>query len=95
MGNYFFEADKDGKMSWEEYDKHSFAGDGGEEQKEIRDQDEKKFKFADLDGDKKLDLQEYHSFNHPGVSSCFHEFGMLTIILCCLAKISFTLSVYT
>ena len=31
-------------------------------------EDEEKFKFADEDGDGKLDLEEYMAFYHPGVS---------------------------
>lgn len=30
-------------------------------------EDEEKFKFADEDGDGKLDLEEYLAFYHPGV----------------------------
>lgn len=30
-------------------------------------EDEEKFKFADEDGDGKLDLEEYMAFYHPGV----------------------------
>ena len=48
--------------------KHNYGGDEGEDQKEMMAQDNKKFFFADKDGDKLLNLEEYHGFNHPVVS---------------------------
>lgn len=60
--------DKDGKVSWEEFKKGHFSDDGKDEDaKEQMKEDEEKFKFADEDGDGKLDLEEYMAFYHPGV----------------------------
>ena len=62
-------ADKDGKVSWEEFKKGHFTDDGkDEDSKQQMKEDEEKFKFADEDGDGKLDLEEYLAFYHPGVS---------------------------
>lgn len=60
--------DKDGKVSWEEFKKGHFSDDGkDDETKEQIKEDGEKFKFADEDGDGKLDLEEYMAFYHPGV----------------------------
>lgn len=65
-----FIVDKDGKVSWEEFKKGHFTDDGkDEDSKEQIKEDEEKFKFADEDGDGKLDLEEYLAFYHPGVSN--------------------------
>ena len=64
----FFFIDKDGKISWEEFKKGHFSDDGkDDDSKEQMKEDEEKFKFADEDGDGKLDLEEYMAFYHPGV----------------------------
>ena len=56
-------------MSWEEFKKGHYSDDGkDEDSKEQMKEDEEKFKFADEDGDGKLDLEEYMAFYHPGVS---------------------------
>lgn len=55
-------------MSWEEFKKGHFSDDGkDDDNKEQMQEDEEKFKFADEDGDGKLDLEEYMAFYHPGV----------------------------
>lgn len=55
-------------MSWEEFKKGHFSDDGKDDDiKEQMKEDEEKFKFADEDGDGKLDLEEYLAFYHPGV----------------------------
>lgn len=57
-------------MSWEEFKKGHYSDDGkDEDSKEQMKEDEEKFKFADEDGDGKLDLEEYMAFYHPGVSN--------------------------
>lgn len=61
-------ADKDGKVSFEEFQKHHYAGENDTAHDEIKEtmaQDEKRFHQADTDGDKQLNLEEYHSFYHP------------------------------
>lgn len=62
-------ADKDGKISWDEFKKAHFSSDGRDEDNaEQMKEDEQRFKQADIDGDGNLDLKEYTSFYHPGVS---------------------------
>lgn len=68
----FFFTDKDGKISWEEFKKGHFSDDGkDDDSKEQMKEDEEKFKFADEDGDDKLDLEEYMAFYHPGVRNAW------------------------
>ena len=63
-------------MSWEEFKKGHYSDDGkDEDSKEQMKEDEEKFKFADEDGDGKLDLEEYMAFYHPGVSNKFKRLG--------------------
>ena len=64
-----FSTDKDGKISWDEFKKAHFSTDGKDEDNaEQMKEDELRFKQADIDGDGHLDLKEYTSFYHPGVS---------------------------
>lgn len=58
-------------MSWEEFKKHHYTHDKEDDKegdKEQMEEDEAKFKHADVDGDGGLNLDEYISFYHPGVS---------------------------
>ncbi|KAK3711822.1 hypothetical protein QZH41_013229, partial [Actinostola sp. cb2023] len=57
--------DKDGKVSWEEFKKHHFTQETDEDKEQMQ-EDEEKFKHADVNGDGGLDLSEYMSFYHPG-----------------------------
>ena len=65
--------DKDGKVSWDEFKKHHYT-DVDDNDKEQMAEDEEKFKFADVNGDGGLDLKEYMTFYHPGVSYFRAEF---------------------
>jgi len=59
---------KDGKVSWDEFKKNHYAGENDtahDEAKENLIHDEKKFHIADVDGDKLLNIEEYHGFYHP------------------------------
>ena len=64
-----FSTDTDGKVSWEEFKKDYIADDGmaDEDSREQMKEDKEKFKYADEDGDGKLDLKEYMASYHPGV----------------------------
>lgn len=69
---FLFFTDKDGKVSWEEFKKHHFTHEKGDDitgDKEQMEDDEAKFKHADVDGDGGLNLEEYITFYHPGVRS--------------------------
>lgn len=60
--------DKDGKVSWAEFQKNHYGGENEtahDEAKENLAHDEKRFQVADTDGDKLLNVEEYHAFYHP------------------------------